>query len=49
MPNWIKNKLFIHGESDKVKQCTLDIASDSEHISFEKTTMDILTTSTPQC
>ena len=36
MPNWVKNKLFIHGQSDKVKQCTLDIASDSEHISFEK-------------
>lgn len=36
MPNWIKNKLFIHGPTDKVKQCTLDIASDGEHISFEK-------------
>jgi len=36
MPNWVRNKLFIHGPSDKVKKCTLDIASDSEHISFEK-------------
>lgn len=36
MPNWVRNKLFIHGPSDKVKQCTLDIASDNEHISFEK-------------
>jgi hypothetical protein len=36
MPNWIKNKLFIHGPSDMVKQCTLDIASEDEHISFEK-------------
>ena len=36
MPNWVRNKLFIHGNSDKVKQCTLDISSDTEHISFEK-------------
>lgn len=36
MPNWVKNKLFIHGPSDMVKQCTLDIASEDEHISFEK-------------
>jgi hypothetical protein len=36
MPNWVRNKLFIHGPSDKVKQCTLDIASDCQHISFEK-------------
>lgn len=36
MPNWIRNKLLIHGNSDKVKQCTLDIASEDEHISFEK-------------
>jgi hypothetical protein len=36
MPNWVKNKLFIHGPSDMVKQCTLDIADDGEHISFEK-------------
>jgi hypothetical protein len=31
-----RNKLFIYGNSDKVKQCTLDIASEDEHISFEK-------------
>ncbi len=36
MPNWVRNKLFIHGQSDKVKQCTLEISSDQEHISFEK-------------
>ena len=36
MPNWVRNKLFIHGDSEQVKECTLDIASDSEHISFEK-------------
>lgn len=36
MPNWVKNKLFIRGHADKVKQCTLDIASEDEHISFEK-------------
>jgi hypothetical protein len=36
MPNWVRNKLFIHGNSDKVKQCTLDIADNGEHISFEK-------------
>jgi len=36
MPNWVRNKLFIHGPTDRVKQCTLDIASDNEHISFEK-------------
>lgn len=36
MPNWVRNKLFIHGPSDMVKQCTLDIGTDSEHISFEK-------------
>jgi hypothetical protein len=36
MPNWIRNKLFIHGPTEKVKQCTLDIATDNEHISFEK-------------
>jgi hypothetical protein len=36
MPNWIRNKMFIYGPSDMVKQCTLDIASDGEHISFEK-------------
>jgi hypothetical protein len=36
MPNWVRNKLFIHGDSDKVKQCTLDISSDNEHICFEK-------------
>jgi hypothetical protein len=36
MPNWVRNKLFIYGPSDLVKQCTLDIASDQEHISFEK-------------
>ena len=36
MPNWVRNKLFIKGPSDMVKQCTLDIASEDEHISFEK-------------
>jgi len=36
MPNWVRNKLFIRGDADKVKQCTLDIASEDEHISFEK-------------
>lgn len=36
MPNWVRNKLFIHGPTKMVKQCTLDIASDREHISFEK-------------
>ena len=36
MPNFVRNKLFIHGPTEKVKQCTLDIASDGEHISFEK-------------
>ena len=36
MPNWVRNKLFIHGPTEQVKQCTLDIASDNEHISFEK-------------
>jgi hypothetical protein len=36
MPNWVRNKLFIHGPTEKVKQCTLDIATDNEHISFEK-------------
>jgi len=36
MPNWVRNRLFIRGNADKVKQCTLDIASDNEHISFEK-------------
>jgi len=36
MPNWVRNKLFIRGNSDKVKKCTLDIASDNEHISFNK-------------
>ena len=36
MPNWVRNKLFIHGPTEKVKQCTLDIASDTEHISFHK-------------
>ena len=36
MPNWVRNKLFIHGPTDEVKKCTLDIASDNEHISFDK-------------
>jgi hypothetical protein len=36
MPNWIKNKLFIYGPSEKVKECTLNIGGDNEHISFEK-------------
>ena len=36
MPNWIRNKLFIHGPSELVKQCTLDISNDTEQISFEK-------------
>lgn len=36
MPNWVRNKLFVHGKTDKVKQFLLDIASDGEHISFEK-------------
>jgi hypothetical protein len=36
MPNWVRNKLFIHGPTESVKQCTLDIASDTEHISFNK-------------
>ena len=36
MPNWVRNKLFIHGPSDMVKKCTLEISTDSEHISFEK-------------
>ncbi len=36
MPNWIRNKMFIHGPSASVKQCTLEIASDNEHISFQK-------------
>jgi len=36
MPNWVRNKLFIHGPSDMVKQCTLDIASEDKHISFER-------------
>lgn len=36
MPNWVRNKLFIHGPTGLVKQCTLDIASDTEHISFQK-------------
>jgi hypothetical protein len=36
MPNWIRNKLFIHGPTEQVKQCTLDIGTDTEHISFEK-------------
>ena len=36
MPNWIRNKLFIHGNSEEVKKCTLDISTESEHISFEK-------------
>lgn len=36
MPNWVRNKLFIYGPSEEVRQCTLDIGTDSEHISFEK-------------
>lgn len=36
MPNWVRNKLFINGPIDSVKQCTLDISTDTEHISFEK-------------
>lgn len=36
MPNWVRNKLFIHGDADTVKQCTLNISTDTEHISFNK-------------
>lgn len=36
MPNWVRNKLFIHGPSDRVKECLLNISTDEEHISLHK-------------
>ncbi len=36
MPNWVRNKLFIHGNSDRVKECLLNISNNEEHISLNK-------------
>jgi hypothetical protein len=36
MPNWVRNRLFIHGKTDLVKECLLEISSEEEHISLDK-------------
>jgi hypothetical protein len=36
MPNWVRNRLLIHGDTQTVKECLSFISSDGEHISLNK-------------
>ena len=36
MPNWVRNRMFVHGKASQVKECLREISDNEEHISLNR-------------